>query len=53
MKKPSIGDVTFVLGLSGLAYGLWVFRPWVSFVVIGAVVMWLGVAMLRKEGRGR
>ena len=53
MKRISIGDVLFVLGLGAVAYGLWVFRPWVASVVVGAVIMWVGLGMLRSEGGGR
>ena len=43
MRSPvDLRDVVVFGGLGLMGYGLWVFRPWVSFAVCGAVLIALG-----------
>ena len=36
-------DVVVLTGLALLGVGLWMFNPWVSLTVVGAIVVFLGI----------
>ena len=38
-----ISDLSIILGFMSLAYGLYVYRPLVSYSVCGAIMMIIGV----------
>ena len=41
---------TFVFGgLVLMGYGLYLFKPWVSFAVVGAVLLWIGLFLGKKK----
>jgi len=42
-------DILVTLGLSSLGYGLFLFEPWVSYSVVGAVVFFIGVSLGRSD----
>jgi len=44
-KKPdlALADFLIFLGLGSLGTGLWWFKPWVSLVVVGIVMLALGL----------
>ena len=48
-KKISAGDVVFVGGLLLMGYGLWLLRPWISFTVVGVLLMWTAIGLMRSE----
>lgn len=48
MKKIDVRDLIFLLGLSLMGYGLFLFVPWVSFATCGAVLMLAAVIMGNK-----
>ena len=41
------GDIMIIVGLGSCGYGLWVYEPWVSMSVIGAVLLGFGVIFKR------
>lgn len=43
-------DVIAISGLSLLGYGLYLFIPWVSFAVCGALLIVAGVLLGASEG---
>ena len=46
-------DILFLLGLGLFGYGLYIFTPWISFTVCGAILMIVGWAMQEKPGGSR
>jgi len=32
-----------------MGYGLYLFKPWVSYVIIGAVLLWIGLFLGKKK----
>lgn len=38
-----VNDVVGLAGLGSMSYGLFIFEPWVSFTVCGAIVLCLAV----------
>jgi uncharacterized membrane protein len=42
-------DVFVFGGLILMGYGLYLFKPWVSYVVIGAVLLWIGLFLGKKK----
>lgn len=45
----AIANITTLIGLSMLAYGLWIFEPWVCYAVIGFILMSAGGAMAKNN----
>lgn len=45
-------DLLLVIGLSLMGYGLWLFKPWVAFTVIGAVIILIAVVAALLKNRG-
>lgn len=45
-----VRDPIVLCGLAMTGYGLYLFRPWVSFTVCGALLMAGGILMERKNG---
>ena len=43
-------DILFLIGLGLFGYGLYIFTPWISFTVCGAILMIVGWAMQEKTG---
>ena len=43
MKNITISDIFIVIGLCGIAAGLWVYEPWVSPVVSGSIMLFIGL----------
>jgi len=39
----SISDLSIILGFMSLAYGLYLYEPWVSYAICGAIIMVIGV----------
>lgn len=46
--RKLLPDAFALSGLSMLGYGLYVFEPWVSFVVVGCLMMAGGLFMGRE-----
>jgi len=44
--------VFFLGGLISLGYGLFLFKPWIAFTVVGLILMVVGWLMEDKEKRG-
>lgn len=38
-----ISDLSIIFGFMSLAYGLYLFEPWVSYAVCGALMIIIGV----------
>ena len=49
MIQKIVPDILAVLGLALLGYGLYLFLPWVSFAVCGALLILSGVFLGRNE----
>jgi hypothetical protein len=45
-----VRDSIVLCGLAMTGYGLYLFRPWVSFTVCGVLLMAGGILMERKNG---
>jgi len=45
-----VRDPIVLCGLAMTGYGLYLFRPWVSFAVCGVLLMAGGILMERKNG---
>lgn len=45
-----VRDPIVLCGLAMTGYGLYLFRPWVSFAVCGVLLMVGGILMERKHG---
>lgn len=43
-----LADWIAVIGLCLLAYGLWLYEPWVCYAVIGFILMSAGSAMAKN-----
>lgn len=43
-----LADWIAVIGLCLLGYGLWLYEPWVSYAVIGFILMSAGSAMAKN-----
>ena len=43
MKSEIIADIFILVGLAVMAFGIWMFKPWLSLTALGAVVCGLGV----------
>lgn len=43
-----LADFITLFGLGLLAYGLWLFEPWVCYAVIGFILMLAGGAMAKQ-----
>lgn len=48
LKKIDVRDVLFVGGLALLGYGLYLFRPWLSFAVCGIFLIAMSIFMKDK-----
>ena len=48
-KLVKLSDALTLAGLCSLGYGLYLFRPWVSFVVCGALVIAAGLLLSADE----
>jgi len=51
IKKVDLRDVLLVVGLITLWYGLFLFAPWVSFAVCGALLLAAAYLMPTKKQR--
>lgn len=40
----AIATVMFLAGVGLIGYGLWLFLPWVSYVVVGAILLVVSIA---------
>jgi hypothetical protein len=52
MLAFDIRIVFFLGGLISLGYGLFLFKPWIAFTVVGLILMVVGWLMEDKEKRG-
>lgn len=48
--KTRLADFVFLIGLIILGYGLWIVQPWLSYSIIGSILLVLGYALGRSEG---
>ena len=46
---PAREDIMTVVGLAWLWHGLYLLKPWLSFVVVGGIVTVLGLAINRGK----
>jgi membrane-bound ClpP family serine protease len=42
-KIVGVAELLILTGLGSLGYGLHMYRPWVAFAVVGALVLALGI----------
>lgn len=47
--QPSSEDFLVCCGLAALGYGLYLRQPWLAFVVVGAVLTVIGLAVGRAK----
>jgi len=47
--KPDLNDIFILGGLALAGYGLWLYKPWISFTVIGFALFILGVYAYRRK----
>jgi len=47
--KSILPDAISICGISLIGYGLFIFEPWVSFTVVGALVLLFGLFLGKRE----
>ena len=50
-KKIPLADVLFVIGLLSLGYGLYLLRIWLSFAVVGTLLLLVALGLGKGEQR--
>jgi len=48
-KETIVNDLMVIVGLGTMTYGLWLYKPWVSFSVLGVFLVCIGVYPYVKQ----
>lgn len=49
MMRGFFYDLLIIAGIASIGQGLWMYKPWVSLVVVGVIALVLGTVMQIKR----